>query len=199
MFLHSPSPLHSLPIPFPCLHLHHHHHHHHHYYTSMAMKSHTFFFILFSSLLVTLSTSSVPVPHITVVGVVYCDACSKNSSTHSYFLPGAEVRIDCKFKAASPRTSEQISFSVNRTTNRHGVYKLEIPSVDGINCAKEEAQVLNTCRASLIRSISPACNVPASITTSSQFSVKSKQANLCIYSLYALSFRPSKKDLEVCG
>ncbi|CAH1412841.1 unnamed protein product [Lactuca virosa] len=169
------------------------------------MESHTFFFffflfVVFSFVEVAISNSKVPVPHITVVGVVYCDACSNNSfSTHSYFLPGAEVRIDCKFKAASPRTTEQISFSVNRTTNKHGVYKLEIPSVDGINCAKEEVQVLNTCRASLIRSTSPACNVPASITTSNQFSVKSKQANLCIYSLYALSFRPSKKDLAICG
>ncbi|KAI3699938.1 hypothetical protein L2E82_44548 [Cichorium intybus] len=164
------------------------------------MNSHIFFFFVFSLLLTALTTGSVPVPHISVVGVVYCDACSNNSfSMHSYFLPGAEVRIDCKFKAASPRTTEQISFSVNRTTNKHGVYKLEIPSVDGINCAKEEAEVLNTCIASLIRSTSPACNVPASITTSNQFSVKSKQANLCIYSLYALSFRPSKKDLTICG
>ncbi|XP_071703482.1 uncharacterized protein [Rutidosis leptorrhynchoides] len=167
------------------------------------MESHTLFAVF--SLLITVSMS-VQVeaskhmnPRISVVGVVYCDACSNSSfSTHSYFLPGAEVRIDCKFKIASPRTAEQISFSVNRTTNRYGVYKLDIPSVDGINCAKE-AEFLNNCRATLIRSTSTACNVPAFITTSNEFSVKSKQANLCIYSLYALSFRPSKKDLALCG
>lgn len=117
---------------------------------------------------------------------------------YSCMNAGAEVRIDCKFKLASPRTAEQISFSANRTTNRNGVYKMDIPSVDGINCAKE-AQFLNTCRASLIKSISPACNVPAFVSTSNEFSVKSKEANLCIYSLYALSFKPSKKDLALCG
>ncbi|KAI3666049.1 hypothetical protein L6452_44687 [Arctium lappa] len=120
------------------------------------------------------------------------------TATSCQWCAGAEVRIDCRFNAASPRTAEQISFTVNRTTNRHGVYKMDIPSVDGFNCARE-ASILNTCRASLIRSTSPDCNVPASITTSNQFSVKSKQANLCIYSLYALSFRPSKKDLAICG
>ncbi|GJS08443.1 hypothetical protein Tco_0365239 [Tanacetum coccineum] len=167
------------------------------------MESPTLFFVL--SLLVTFSMSvkvdgsKHSISSITVVGVVYCDACSNNSfSAHSYFLPGAEVRIDCRFKLASPRTAEQISFSANRTTNRNGVYKMDIPSVDGINCAKE-AQFLNTCRASLIRSTSPACNVPAFASTSNEFSVKSKEANLCIYSLYALSFKPSKKDLKLCG
>ncbi|XP_071693995.1 uncharacterized protein [Rutidosis leptorrhynchoides] len=167
------------------------------------MDSSTLFVVV--SLLIAISTSlqvdasKHPNPRISVVGVVYCDACSDNSfSTHSYFLPAAEVTIDCKFKVASPRTAEQISFSVNRTTDRYGVYKLDIPSVDGINCAKE-AEFLNNCRATLIKSTSPSCNVPAFITTSNEFSVKSKQANLCIYSLYALSFRPSKKDLALCG
>nr|XP_043607197.1 uncharacterized protein LOC122579150 [Erigeron canadensis] len=168
------------------------------------MESPTFFsffslLLLILSISVQVDASKHPDPRISVVGVVYCDACSTNSfSTHSYFLPGAEVQIDCKFKVASPRTAEQISFSVNRTTNRYGVYKLDIPAVDGINCAKE-AEFLNNCRASLIRSTSPACNVPAFLSTSNEFSVKSKQANLCIYSLYALSFRPSKKDIAICG
>ncbi|GKB01249.1 hypothetical protein Tco_0829293 [Tanacetum coccineum] len=139
------------------------------------------------------------VPHISVMGMVYCDACYNNSfNTHTYFLSGAEVRIDCKFNAVSPRTAEQISFSVNRTTNQYGVYRLDIPSVDGIYCA-QDAAVLNACRATLIRSDSPTCNVPGFITTSNEFSIKSKQANICIYSMFALSFRPSKKDLSICG
>ncbi|KAL8196362.1 hypothetical protein R6Q57_024657 [Mikania cordata] len=145
------------------------------------------------------SSSKHSIPIITVVGVVYCDACHNNSfSTHSYFLPGAVVRIDCKFKAASARSAEEIMFSVNRTTNRNGVYKLDIPSVDGINCAKEAA-VVNTCRATLIKSTSPACDVPAFSTTCNEFSVKSTQANLCIYTMYALSFRPFNKDNQLCG
>ncbi|XP_071712921.1 major pollen allergen Pla l 1-like [Rutidosis leptorrhynchoides] len=113
------------------------------------------------------------------MGMVYCDACFNNSlNPHSYFLSGAEVKIDCKFNAISPRTAEKISFSVNRTTDRYGVYRLDIPSVDGIYCATETS-VLNTCKASLIRSSSPTCNAPAFITTSDEFSIKSKQANEC--------------------
>ncbi|KAI3825281.1 hypothetical protein L1987_06762 [Smallanthus sonchifolius] len=86
----------------------------------------TIFFVF--SLLIILrvaDASKHSIPSITVVGVVYCDTCHNNSfSTHSYYLPGAEVRIDCKFKAVSPRIAEQITFSANRSTYRHGVYKL---------------------------------------------------------------------------
>ncbi|PON95418.1 Pollen Ole e 1 allergen and extensin family protein [Trema orientale] len=137
--------------------------------------------------------------HIVVMGFVYCDTCHNNSfSKHSYFLPGAEVKIDCMFKVISPRTAEQISFSVNRTTNKYGVYKLEIPSVDGIKCAEESA-IVNSCQASLMWSSSSSCNVPGYRATSDQIAVKSKGANLCIYSLSALNFRPSKKEVSLCG
>ncbi|KAL3526269.1 hypothetical protein ACH5RR_010925 [Cinchona calisaya] len=138
-------------------------------------------------------------PQITVMGMVYCDTCSNNSfSRHSYFLPGVEVKIECMFKAISPTTTEQISFSVNRTTNRYGIYKLEIPSVDGIECAKEKA-VGNSCKASLVSTTSAACNVPGSRTTSDEIAIKSSQANTCIYSLNALNFRPSRRNDALCG
>ncbi|OAY37211.1 pollen-specific protein-like At4g18596 [Manihot esculenta] len=136
--------------------------------------------------------------HITVMGFVYCDICSNNSfSRHSYFLPGAGVKIDCKFKATSPKIREQVSFSVNRTTNRHGVYKLEVPSVDGIACA--EVAMESSCEASLMWSSSKSCNVPGYKSTSDQITIKAKHPNLCIYSLNALNFRPSKADLTLCG
>ncbi|KAH7577167.1 hypothetical protein ACOSP7_002031 [Xanthoceras sorbifolium] len=135
---------------------------------------------------------------ITVMGFVYCDICSNNSfSRHSYFIPGAEVKIDCKFRTISPRTREQIQFSVNRTTNRYGVYKLDIPSVDGIACT--EATIVSSCQASLMWSSSTSCNVPGYKTTTDQIAIKSKQANLCIYSLNALNFKPSKIDITLCG
>ncbi|KAL1539900.1 hypothetical protein AAHA92_24329 [Salvia divinorum] len=138
-------------------------------------------------------------PQITVMGLVYCDICSNNSfSRHSYFLPGVEVRIDCMFKAISPRTAEQISFSVNRTTNKNGIYKLEVPSVDGVQCARDKA-VGSTCRATLLSTSSPGCTVPSFQSTSDQISIKSKRANMCIYSLKALSYRPSKRDISLCG
>nr|XP_043617423.1 pollen-specific protein C13-like [Erigeron canadensis] len=159
-----------------------------------------FTMLLSFSMVLQLEASKVPnIPHISVMGMVFCDTCSNNSfNTHTYLLSGAEVRIDCKFMAVSPRTAEQISFSVNRTTDWYGVYKFDIPSVDGIYCAREAA-VLNTCRATLIRSSSPTCNVPGFITTSDEFSLKSEQTNECIYSMYSLSFRPSKIDLSICG
>ncbi|RAL38172.1 hypothetical protein DM860_000866 [Cuscuta australis] len=145
-------------------------------------------------------------PQITVMGMVYCDICSNNSfSTHSYFMPGVEVRIDCTFKARSPKTAEQIEFSVNRTTNRFGIYRLEIPSVDGIECAREK-EMGNFCRASLLTQPQPksqasasACTLPASTTTTEEVTVKSITANTCIYSLSALTFRPSTRNDALCG
>ncbi|KAD4586564.1 hypothetical protein E3N88_24165 [Mikania micrantha] len=121
---------------------------------------------------------------------------------------GAEVNIDCKFRSVSPTTAEQMSFSVNRTTNGYGVYRLDIrvPSTDGhghghghgVYCAKDAA-VLNACRATLVRSTAPSCNAPGLTTTSDQFSVKSKHGNICIYTMFALSFGSSKKDVAICG
>ncbi|CAK9317724.1 unnamed protein product [Citrullus colocynthis] len=137
--------------------------------------------------------------HITVMGLVYCDTCSNNTfSKHSYFLSGAEVRIDCKFKAETPRTAEQIAFSVNRTTNKYGIYKLEIPSVDGIRCAEDSAMV-SFCQASLMGSPSSSCDVPGYRSTSGEISIKSRQSNICIYSLNPLNYRPSTRDDILCG
>ncbi|XP_021904055.1 uncharacterized protein LOC110819240, partial [Carica papaya] len=136
---------------------------------------------------------------ITVVGVVYCDTCSSNSfSRHSYFLPGAEVNIRCKFKAHSPKTAEEINFSVNRTTGKNGVYKMEIPNVDGVNCLDGLA-IASSCQASLIGSSNSECNVFGLHTTTEEISIKSKQDNLCIYNMNALNFRPSKRNATLCG
>ncbi|KAJ8423090.1 hypothetical protein Cgig2_012977 [Carnegiea gigantea] len=141
-----------------------------------------------------------PYSHITVIGTVYCDICSNNSfSTHSYFLPGVEVKIDCKFKASAPKTAEEITFSVNRTTNRFGWYKLEIPSVDGIQCASDSA-VVSLCRATLAgtssssSSSSSNCNVPGYKSTTDVV-----ETNVCIYGLSALSFRTPKRSRALCG
>uniref|UniRef100_A0A166G0F9 Uncharacterized protein n=1 Tax=Daucus carota subsp. sativus TaxID=79200 RepID=A0A166G0F9_DAUCS len=111
---------------------------------------------------------------------------------------GAEVKIECRFQATSPRTNEQITFSVNRTTNKHGIYKLELAAIDGIECARENA-IGNLCRASLIRSSNHACNVPGYKSTTDEITIKSQAANLCIYSLNVMNFRPSKTDIALCG
>ncbi|XAR52030.1 hypothetical protein NMG60_11006871 [Bertholletia excelsa] len=161
----------------------------------------TTLFILSSSLILSIHS---PVeaakvnPQITVMGIVYCDTCSNNTfSRHSYFMPGVEVRLDCTFKAHSRRTTEQVSFSVNRTTDKYGIYRLRVPSVDGIQCARDKAME-SSCRANLISSSSSSCNVPGHTTTTDEIEVKSSRANLCIYSLSALSYRPSQIDITLC-
>ncbi|PIA50981.1 hypothetical protein AQUCO_01100062v1 [Aquilegia coerulea] len=137
--------------------------------------------------------------NITVMGFVYCDICSNNTFTrHSYFLPGVKVHINCKFNAISATTTEQISFSVNRTTDKYGIYKMEIPSVEGIECA-EGVSVQSSCEARLITSSSSSCNVPGLTTTSDQSAFKLKQDNVCFYSLNALNYRPPGRDVSLCG
>ncbi|GAB2278415.1 hypothetical protein Dimus_013100 [Dionaea muscipula] len=141
-----------------------------------------------------------PNSQITVMGMVYCDICSNNTfSRHSYFLPGVEVKVDCKFKAVSATTAEEISFSVNRTTNNRGMYKLEIPSMEGIECAAEGRSVESVCQARLMGTSSSKCNVPGYKATSDQISIKSRQSNLCIYSLNAMSYQPTRKSKALCG
>ncbi|KAJ0753430.1 hypothetical protein HanPI659440_Chr09g0335751 [Helianthus annuus] len=162
--------------------------------------------VLFSSffMFLQLGASRPITPHISVMGKVYCDTClnkSFNTHNHTYLLSGAEVRIDCKFNAVSPRTDEQILFSVNRTTNRYGVYRLDmrVPSVDGIFCSGRDAAVLNKCRATLIRSTSASCNIPGLAATTDEFSLTSKRDSVCIYTMYDLSFGSAKKDPVICG
>ncbi|GKU92832.1 hypothetical protein SLEP1_g6505 [Rubroshorea leprosula] len=153
----------------------------------------------FTHLLSAIAQPANPISRITVVGVVFCDICSSNTfSRHSYFLPGVDVNIQCKFRANSPKTSEQILVSVNRTTDKYGVYKMEIPHVDGVDCV-EGLAIESICHASLIGSSPSACNVPALKTSTNQISVKAKQENLCIYSLNALSYKPSKRNVTLCG
>ncbi|KAJ0039309.1 hypothetical protein Pint_23773 [Pistacia integerrima] len=166
------------------------------------MPDHIFFVLLAILFIHPLSASrkpAIPTSRITVVGAVFCDTCSTNSfSKHSYFLPGVDVHIQCKFKANSPKTTEQIAFSVNRTTDKYGVYKLEIPHVDGVDCVDGMA-IESLCQANLIGSSSSACNVPGSSMAANEISVKSKQDSLCIYSLKALSYKPFKRNVSLCG
>ncbi|BAT82936.1 hypothetical protein VIGAN_04002200 [Vigna angularis var. angularis] len=152
-----------------------------------------------SPVLLIAQTPSPIISHITVVGAVYCDTCSISTfSKQSYFLQGVEVHIQCRFRATSPKTNDQISFSVNRTTDQNGVYKLEIPSVDGVNCMDGSA-IVSLCQASLISSSTSTCNVPMLKSTTREISVKSKQDNMCVYTLSGLSFKPPQKNSTLCG
>ncbi|KAK7845416.1 hypothetical protein CFP56_009308, partial [Quercus suber] len=121
------------------------------------------------------------VSKITVVGVVYCDICSSNTfSRHSSFLP------------------EHTTFSINKTTDKHGVYKVEIANIDGVNCV-EGLVATSFCQVTLLGSSSLACNVPGSKTTSTVMTFKSKEENRCIYNLNTLSYRPSEKNTALCA
>ncbi|XP_021745559.1 leucine-rich repeat extensin-like protein 3 [Chenopodium quinoa] len=167
----------------------------------MNIMSSSLFFVIFFGQTLNLMAQSTTTPissRITVVGAVYCDTCLNDGfSKHSYFIPGADVHIQCKFNAKSPKTAEMINFSVNRTTDIHGVYKLEIPSVDGIDCV-DGPPIQSFCQASLLGSPSSACNVPALKATTTEVSVKSRKENLCVYSFTSLSFKPRKKNDKLC-
>ncbi|WOG93109.1 hypothetical protein DCAR_0312390 [Daucus carota subsp. sativus] len=117
---------------------------------------------------------------------------------NSYFLPGAEVKIECRFQATSPRTREQITFCVNRTTNKNGIYKLEVAGINGIECVRENP-IENLYRTRLIRSSNHECNVPGYRSTTDEITIKSQAANLCIYSLNVINFRPFKTEIALCG
>lgn len=119
----------------------------------------------------------------------------------TFVLTGVEVRIICRFNAASSKTKEMITFSANRTTNELGLYKLDITSLEGVACATEadKASLMASCQASLIGSSSDSCNVPGYKTTTDQVVFKSERSNLCVYGFTALNFRPLKKNLGLCG
>nr|CAB3453900.1 unnamed protein product [Digitaria exilis] len=140
--------------------------------------------------------------NITVVGSVYCDACSNNTfSKHSFFLKGARVLIKCSFKVNSS-SSEELSLEAERTTDKHGVYKLDVPPVDGFEC-REGHELRSACRATLVRSSSAACNVPGlggSSSTQQHIALRSCGAatNACFLNLNALNFRPAKRDAALC-
>ncbi|KAI3452560.1 hypothetical protein Pfo_009224 [Paulownia fortunei] len=168
-------------------------------FSSMNILFLFLFLFLANSPCLLLAQPPQPTSHITILGSVYCDVCYYNTfSKHSYFLPGVDVHVQCKLKASSPRTTEQISFAVNRTTDRYGMYKLDIPSVDGVDCT-EDPTIQSFCQASLIGSTVSACNVPSTRSTSTEVTVKSKQNNACTYTLGALSYKPPRRNVTLCG
>ncbi|KAJ6837108.1 RNA-binding protein 12-like [Iris pallida] len=138
------------------------------------------------------------IKNITVIGTVFCDACSNNSFTrNSYFLQGVKVLVECKLRA-NQTSNEEISITVNRMTDQFGVYKLEIPPIDGFEC-KDGWEPESFCQATLVESPSPLCNLPAIKSSTEHVALKNKKANACVYNLNALSYRPSKRDDTVCG
>ncbi|KAL5200880.1 hypothetical protein ABZP36_035234 [Zizania latifolia] len=135
--------------------------------------------------------------NITVVGSVYCDACSNNTfSKHSFFLKGARVLIQCNFKVNSTMT-EELSLEAERTTDQNGVYKLDVPAVDGFEC-REGHDLRSACRATLVRSSSAACNVPGLRGSTQHITLRSRATNACFLNLNALNFRPAKLDGTLC-
>ncbi|KAJ8459805.1 hypothetical protein OPV22_032731 [Ensete ventricosum] len=100
-----------------------------------------------------------PISNVTVMGTVFCDACaSSNFSQHSYFLEGVKVRVQCVLRVNATSAGE-MRVAVDRTTDRFGVYNLDILPVDGFEC-REGRGVDSFCQASLVESPSSLCDVP---------------------------------------
>ncbi|KAF2916973.1 hypothetical protein DAI22_09g158600 [Oryza sativa Japonica Group] len=136
--------------------------------------------------------------NITVVGSVYCDACSNNTfSKHSFFLKGARVLIQCSFKVNSTM-AEELSLEAERTTDQNGVYKLDVPAAGGFDC-REGHDLRSACRATLVRSSSAACNVPGLRGSTQHIALRSRATNACFLNLNALNFRPAKRDAALSG
>ncbi|URE36531.1 Pollen proteins Ole e I like [Musa troglodytarum] len=139
-----------------------------------------------------------PVSNVTVMGTVFCDACANNNfSRHGYFLEGVKVRVQCALRVNATAAGE-MRVAVDRTTDRFGVYELDIPPVDGFEC-REGRGVDSFCRASLVESPSSLCDVPGLSSSTEHVAVRGGEGRLCLYNLNALNYRPSKKDADLCG
>lgn len=104
--------------------------------------------------------------------------------------------IQCSFKVNSTMT-EELSLEAERTTDQNGVYKLDVPSVDGFEC-REGHDLRSACRATLVRSSSAACNVPGLRGSTQHIALRSRATNACFLNLNALNFRPAKRDGTLC-
>ncbi|CAL4892325.1 unnamed protein product [Urochloa decumbens] len=130
--------------------------------------------------------------NLTVIGTVFCDACSSSSfSKNSYFLPGVKVRLDCMIKVNS-NSKEEIKITAEKVTNSYGAYQLDIPAIDGFECAAPGATAAESfCRAAVLDNPSPLCNVPTVTTTAGHISFPNHDPNACFYSLNSLYYRPA--------
>jgi hypothetical protein len=106
------------------------------------------------------------------------------------------VLIQCNFKVNST-TSEQLSLEAERTTDQNGVYKLDVPPVDGFAC-REGHELRSACRATLVRSSSAACNVPGLRGSTQHIALRSRATNACFLNLNALNFRPARCNGALC-
>ncbi|XP_015698294.2 leucine-rich repeat extensin-like protein 3 [Oryza brachyantha] len=141
--------------------------------------------------------------NLTVTGTVFCDACSSSSfSNHSYFLPGVRVRIDCMISVKSA-SKEEIKITAEKVTNTFGAYQLDIPAIDGFECAASASASATAaesfCRAAVLDNPSALCNVPAVTTTVGHISFSGQEpSSACLYNLNSLYYRPGSKNGQ-CG
>ncbi|PKA63797.1 hypothetical protein AXF42_Ash004806 [Apostasia shenzhenica] len=137
--------------------------------------------------------------NITIIGSVFCDACSEHTfSKHSYFLQGVQVLIQCKFAANSMTSRDEISISAERKTDVFGVYKLDLPPVEGFQCQKG-LEIKSVCAASLLQSSSSTCSIPGLQSSTAHMAIKSKARDICILNLNTLNYHPGKRDGNLCG
>lgn len=107
------------------------------------------------------------------------------------------MQIQCRFRVNSTST-EEIMIEAERTTDKFGIYKLDIPPVGRFEC-REGRKIRSACRANLISSSSSSCNVPGLQGSTQHLAIKPKQANICFFNLNALNYRPPRRNTKLCG
>ena len=96
-------------------------------------------------------------------------------------------------------SKEEIKITAEKVTNSYGAYQLDIPAIDGFECAPPGATAAESfCRAAVLDNPSALCNVPAVTTTVGHISFPSQEPNACFYSLNSLYYRPSKPGPAQC-
>ncbi|KAH6832062.1 hypothetical protein C2S53_007980 [Perilla frutescens var. hirtella] len=167
------------------------------------------FLFLANSCLTINTIEAQPQPRITVLGSVYCDVCYDNTfSNHSYLLPGVDVNVECKVKGKE----EMISFSVsvNRSTDRYGMYRLEIPIPIPIPIRDHQDHqyhhqdpttttvhyYYSFCEATLINTsnINNGCTLPTRTKAKASSEIRS-----AVNIINALSYRPPRRNATLCG
>ncbi|KAJ6832123.1 uncharacterized protein M6B38_286045 [Iris pallida] len=147
-----------------------------------------------ASLLLHLKVEAKPTSDVAVIGSVFCDSCSENAySKRSYFLKGAKVLIQCKFG--------RTSIAANRTTDRYGVYRLDIPLAGRFKC-REGRETRSMCRAVLTDSASSHCSLAGLRRSASHAAVRVPRtpgSRLCVLNMNAVSSRPRTRDAGYCG
>lgn len=134
-------------------------------------------------------------------GSVVCHACSldeENCSDTSYTIPGAVVAVECT-SGLNRKTNAGI-VSIEGKTDKNGEFKVELPSsiISSIllcSSLDDHNSILKGyCSAKLLSSRQEKCNVPSSVTSSSDRLIFTSEGNgIRTFTFPSLSYHPGSK------